>query len=77
MEYRRLGGTGLKVSEICMGTMTFGKGASRDEAKRMVDLALNAGVNFFDTADSYGGSQSESFLGRALKGRRRDVVVAT
>ena len=77
MEYRRLGGTGLKVSEICMGTMTFGKGASRDEAKRMVDGALNAGVNFFDTADSYGGSQSESFLGRALKGRRRDVVVAT
>lgn len=77
MEYRRLGGTGLKVSEICLGTMTFGKGASKDEAKKMVDIALEAGVNFFDTADSYGGSQSESFLGRALKGRSRDVVVAT
>ncbi len=77
MEYRRLGHTGLKVSELCLGTMTFGKGASEDESKRMVDRALSAGVNFFDTADSYGGSQSESFLGRALKGRRRDMVVAT
>ncbi len=77
MEYRRLGSTGLKVSEVCLGTMTFGKGASKDEAKRMVDSALDAGVNFFDTADSYGGSESENFLGRALKGRGRDVVVAT
>lgn len=77
MEYRRLGSTGLKVSEVCLGTMTFGKGASKDEAKRMVDVALDAGVNFFDTADSYGGSESENFLGRALKGRSRDVVVAT
>ncbi len=77
MEYRRLGNTGLKVSEVCLGTMTFGKGASRDDAKKMVDAALDAGVNFFDTADSYGGSESEAFLGRALKDRRRDVVVAT
>jgi len=77
MEYRRLGSTGLKVSEICLGTMTFGKGANKDEAKKMVDVALDAGVNFFDTADSYGGSESESFLGRALKGRSRDAVVAT
>ena len=77
MEYRRLGHTGLKVSEICLGTMTFGKGASEDESKKMVARAIDAGVNFFDTANSYAGSQSESFLGKALKGRRKEAVVAT
>jgi aryl-alcohol dehydrogenase-like predicted oxidoreductase len=77
MEYRRLGHTGLKVSEVCLGTMTFGQGADEAESKRMVDRAIDAGVNFFDTADSYGGSQSEGFLGQALKGRTRDMVVAT
>lgn len=77
MEYRRMGSCGLKVSEICLGTMTFGHGADEAESQRMVDLALEAGVNFFDTANSYGNGQSEVFLGKALKGKRRDVIVAT
>ena len=77
MEYRRLGKSGLKVSEICLGTMTFGHGADEAEANRMVQLALDAGVNFFDTANSYGDGESEILLGKALKGRRRDAVVAT
>ena len=77
MEYRRLGRCGLKVSELCLGTMTFGHGADEDEAKRMVDLAVDAGVNFFDSANSYGEGNSEIFLGKALKGKRRDAVVAT
>jgi aryl-alcohol dehydrogenase-like predicted oxidoreductase len=77
MEYRRMGRTGLKVSEFCLGTMTFGHGADEAEAKRMVDLALDAGVNFFDTADGYSSGQAELMLGKALKGRRRDVVLAT
>jgi aryl-alcohol dehydrogenase-like predicted oxidoreductase len=77
MEYRRLGLCGLKVSEICLGTMTFGRGADLAEARRMVDLAFEAGVNFFDTANTYGNGQSEVFLGEALKGRRQGAVVAT
>lgn len=77
MEYRTLGCCGLKVSELCLGTMTFGHGADEVEARAMVDLALEAGVNFFDTADTYGGGQSELLLGRALEGRRDKVVLAT
>jgi aryl-alcohol dehydrogenase-like predicted oxidoreductase len=77
MEYRRLGRSGLKVSALCLGTMTFGHGADEAEAQRIVDLALDAGVNFFDTANSYGNGQSEVLLGKALHGRRRDVIVAT
>ncbi|MDP6776849.1 MAG: aldo/keto reductase [Candidatus Latescibacteria bacterium] len=77
MEYRRMGRSGLKVSELCLGTMTFGHGADETEAGRMVDLALDAGINFFDSADSYGEGESERLLGKALKGRRRGAVVAT
>jgi aryl-alcohol dehydrogenase-like predicted oxidoreductase len=77
MEYRRIGRSGLKVSEICLGTMTFGTSVDEDGAKRIVDLALDAGVNYIDTADGYGKGQSEIMLGKALKGRRRQVVVAT
>ena len=77
MGYRRMGRSGLKVSEVCLGTMTFGHGTDEAEAKRIVDLAFDSGVNFFDTANSYGDSQSEVLLGKALKGRRRDAVVST
>lgn len=77
MEYRRMGRTGLKVSEICLGTMTFGHGTDEVTAHKMVNLSFEAGVNFFDTADSYGGGQSEILLGKALKGRRQDAIVAT
>lgn len=77
MEYRRLGRTGLKVSEICLGTMTFGHGTDEGEAARIVDMAIGAGVNFFDTANSYADSASETILGQVLKGRRRDAIIAT
>ena len=77
MEYRQLGQSGLKVSELCLGTMTFGHGTSEADAKRMVDRSFDAGVNFFDTANSYADAQSEVFLGKALRGKREKAVVAT
>ncbi|MCG9126675.1 aldo/keto reductase [Candidatus Poribacteria bacterium] len=77
MEYRRLGRSGLKVSEICLGTMTFGHGTDEKESEKMVHLAIDTGVNFFDTANSYGEGESEVLLGKALKDRRRDAIIAT
>jgi aryl-alcohol dehydrogenase-like predicted oxidoreductase len=77
MEYRNLGRAGLKVSEICLGTMTFGNGADQDGATKMVNTAFDAGLTFFDTANSYVGGTSETMLGVALKGRRQDAIVAT
>jgi len=77
MEYRRLGQCGLKVSELCLGTMAFGSKADKTESLRLVDLALEGGINFFDTADGYGMGASEEILGKALKGRRQQAVVAT
>ena len=77
MDYRRLGRSGLKVSEICLGTMTFGNGADQAEASRMVGAAFDSGVTFFDTANSYVGGVSETMLGEALKGRRQDAVIAS
>jgi aryl-alcohol dehydrogenase-like predicted oxidoreductase len=77
MEYRNMGRSGLKVSAICLGTMTFGHGTDQAEATRIVDLAFSAGVNFFDTANTYGNGDSEVLLGNALKGRRREAIVAT
>jgi aryl-alcohol dehydrogenase-like predicted oxidoreductase len=77
MEYRRMGRTGLKVSELCLGTMTFGQSADEAESRRMTDLAIDAGVNFFDCADTYAGGESEVLLGKALAGKRDRVVVAS
>jgi aryl-alcohol dehydrogenase-like predicted oxidoreductase len=77
MEYRRMGRSGLKVSEICLGTMTFGRGTDEAESKRIVDMALDRGVNFFDTANGYADGESEVLLGKALKDRRREAVVAS
>jgi aryl-alcohol dehydrogenase-like predicted oxidoreductase len=77
MEYRRLGRSGLKVSEICLGTMTFGHGTEAAEAERMVQASLDVGVTFFDTADGYGNGESETMLGRALGKKRRETVIAT
>jgi aryl-alcohol dehydrogenase-like predicted oxidoreductase len=77
MDYRRLGTSGLKVSEICLGTMTFGHGTDASEAERIVHTALDAGVTFFDTADGYSDGASETMLGRTLGARRREAVVAT
>ncbi len=77
MDYRNLGRAGLKVSEICLGTMTFGNGADQEEATTMVNAAFEAGVTFFDTANSYVGGTSETMLGVALKGKREDAVIAS
>ncbi len=77
MDYHRMGRSGLKVSELCLGTMTFGHGTNQTEATRMVDLCFDHGINFFDTANTYGDGQSEILLGNALKGHRREAVVAT
>lgn len=79
MEYRFLGRTGLKVSELCFGTQTFGWGADEKTAHRMADRFVEAGGNFFDTADIYNEGQAETILGRWLKarGHRSDLVIAT
>ena len=63
MEYRRLGASGLEVSTICLGTMTFGDRTDATEARRIVDDAHAAGVNFIDTADAYGKGASEKIVG--------------
>ena len=79
MEYRTLGGTGVKVSHLCLGAMMFGAWGNpdHDESVRIIAAALDAGVNFVDTADVYSHGESEEIVGRALKGRRDDVVLAT
>ena len=77
MHYRNLGRAGLRVSEICLGTMTFGNGADQDGATKMVNAALEAGLTFFDTANSYVGGTSETMLGVALKGKRHDAIIAS
>ncbi len=87
MKYKPLGNTGLYVSELTLGTMTFDKesgsfagviGATGQElATRMVDLAIEAGINIFDTANVYSSGESEIMLGKALGARRKDVLIAT
>jgi aryl-alcohol dehydrogenase-like predicted oxidoreductase len=75
MEYRKLGS--LDVSLVGIGCNNFGWRTDAAGTAAVVDAALDAGINFFDTADVYGGGQSEEFLGRALKGRRSKAIVAT
>ena len=77
MQLRRLGNSGLKVSVIGLGCNNFGMRIDQAQTRMVVDAALDAGINFFDTADIYGGSKSEVFLGEALKGRREKAVLAT
>jgi aryl-alcohol dehydrogenase-like predicted oxidoreductase len=77
MQMRRLGESGLKVSEVGLGCNNFGWRIGEPEALAVVDAALDAGVTLFDTADMYGGTQSEVMLGRALGRRRPGVVIAT
>lgn len=77
MKYRRLGNSGLQVSLAGLGTNNFGMRLDYEGTKSVVDAALDAGINFFDTADIYGGGLSEEYLGRALGSRREDVLVAT
>lgn len=77
MEHRRLGTSGLKVSLAGLGTNNFGMRLDYDQSAAVVEAALDAGINFFDTADIYGGGRSEEYLGRALGSRRQDVLIAT
>ncbi len=77
MQYRKLGRTGLKVSELCLGTMTFGNQVDEEEAINIMNKAMAAGVNFFDTADAYAGGRSEEIVGKAVKRERHSVVLAT
>ena len=85
MQYTRLGHSGLIVSRLAFGVMTFGRDPSqpaiykvnRENAKAMIDKALDAGINLFDTADLYAGGQSEVMLGELLGKRRLDVVIAS
>ena len=77
MEYRRLGDTGLMVSELCLGCMTFGREADEEASRGLVARFLEAGGNFVDTADVYTKGDSEEITGRAIKGVRDDVVLAT
>lgn len=82
MQYRPLGRTGVQVSVACLGTMTFGWdpddwGSTEERSREVLDVALDLGVNFVDTADVYARGESESILGRALGVRRDRVVLAT
>lgn len=78
MQYRYLGKTGLKVSELCLGAMTFGRETSREDSFKPLDRFVAAGGNFIDIADVYAGGKSETIVGEWLKGRRReDMIVAT
>ena len=79
IQYRTLGKTGIRVSPYCLGTMMFGKigNPDHDDCIRIVHKALDAGVNFVDTADRYSAGESEEIVGKALKGRRDSIVLAT
>ena len=80
MHYRTLGRTGIKVSPYALGAMMFGAAIGNpdhDECIRMIHTALDAGINFVDTADRYSAGESEEVVGKALKGRRDEVVLAT
>jgi len=86
MEFRQLGGSGLKIPVLTFGTATFGGGTEffktwgstqTDEATRMVDLCLDAGVNLFDCADTYSDGLAEEILGKVVKGKREKVLIST
>jgi aryl-alcohol dehydrogenase-like predicted oxidoreductase len=79
VDYRPLGRTGVQVSKLCLGTMMFGAwgNSDHDDSIRIIHRALDAGINFVDSADVYSAGESEEIVGKALKGRRDDVVLAT
>jgi aryl-alcohol dehydrogenase-like predicted oxidoreductase len=80
MDYRSLGSTGVAVSPLCLGAMMFGAwgNTDQDESVRIIHRALDAGINFIDTADVYSRGESETIVAKALAGGRRDdVVLAT
>ena len=79
MKYRTLGKTGIKVSPYCLGAMMFGgiANSDHDDCIRIIHKALDSGINFIDTADRYSRGESEEIVGKALKGRRDNIVLAT
>ncbi|UCF96247.1 MAG: aldo/keto reductase [Spirochaetaceae bacterium] len=79
MEYRRLGRSGLRVSPLVLGTMNFGGATDRDQSFRIIDEALEAGINLFDCADIYSGGESERVLGEALSrnGKRKHALITS
>ncbi len=79
MELRLLGGTGMRVSPLCLGAMMFGKlrNADHDDCVRIIHRGLDAGINFIDTADGYSRGESEEIVGKAIKGRRDSLIIAT
>lgn len=79
MDYRNLGRAGVKVSPLCLGTMMFGRWGNPDHAEsiQIIHRALDAGINFVDTANIYSQGESEEIVGKALAGRRQEVVLAT
>jgi aryl-alcohol dehydrogenase-like predicted oxidoreductase len=77
MDYRLLGRTGVQVSQLCFGTMSFGGDADPSASAAMYRACRDAGINFFDTANNYNGGRSEEILGELMRGEREDLVVAT
>ena len=86
MEYRQLGGSGLQVPVLSFGTATFGGGndffkawgnTQVEEATRLIDICLEAGINLFDTADVYSQGLSEEILGKAIEGKRNQLLIST
>ena len=82
MEHRRIGKSAIYVSDICMGTMTFGSQTDEAEAHRILDRCLDAGINFFDTAEGYPVppdikwvGRTEDIVGRWMKGKNRDAII--
>ena len=77
MEFRQLGTSGLRISAIGLGCNPFGNEVDAQTAEIIVNTAIDAGITYFDTADTYFGGKSEDYLGRALRGKRDRVLVAT
>jgi aryl-alcohol dehydrogenase-like predicted oxidoreductase len=77
MEYNNLPGTSVKVSRMCMGTMMFGDQTGEADSLGIIDYAVEQGINFFDTAASYVGGEGEKIIGKGLRGRREQAIIAT
>ncbi|MCB0081908.1 MAG: aldo/keto reductase, partial [Caldilineaceae bacterium] len=77
MKYRLLGKTGVKVSQLCFGTMSFGGDADEATSAAMFKRCRDAGINFFDTANVYSGGRSEEILGRLMKGSRDELIITS
>ena len=77
MKYRPFGSTGVQVSQLCFGTMSFGGDADVEESARLYTACRDRGINFFDTADAYSGGRSEEILGRLIAAERDNLVISS